>query len=447
MVSREFWMNKIWGSWTAKIAAGTYGMPSEGKSKERIQSWNPPITGWMSRHKQIINDDEQYELIALLALESLSDKELRNRKEKGDILDPNLIGKFWKENLNLKLVFTAEKSAFENAVNAKVPWDKAGEEIYNNRYQNPYFDWIGAQMKGEIFGMLSPAWGWHEDAQPKPENDLKHLKACLDLSLQDALVAHRNIGVIGELFVSAMVAVGMDYNPLKFHQKITYPKSSLPATIISLYLHQKVQSLNMKDEEIQGIGISAEILITDIQRIKQALLLYEKIDKAHVETYFSFIDPIIAVFLQNPDAREWETAWKTAENLWKNYDKYLRADAKKRLGHNKQWLADRERTFKKHVNVHTLFNNSVIVIALLYGDGDITQTIQRATECGIDADCNAGNAGAILGAYLGNDLIPPYLKRFIRGEIISSLTNWPDQSLEKLANRVLIQAERLISIK
>ncbi len=75
-------LNKIWGCWTGKIAGGTYGQLVEGWQKKRIQRTIHSLTGWMRNitkhksHTQIINDDEQYELIALLVLESFTDEEI-----------------------------------------------------------------------------------------------------------------------------------------------------------------------------------------------------------------------------------------------------------------------------------------------------------------------------------------------------------------------------------
>jgi len=102
----------------------------------------------------------------------------------------------------------------------------------------------------------------------------------------------------------------------------------------------------------------------------------------------------------------------------------------------------RIKSFGKSKGVHTLFNNAAIVVGLLYGDGDFIQTVRLSTECGADTDCNAGNAGAIVGAYLGQKLIPSYVKRFIRGEIIPGLKEWKDKSIRNLAERTLTQAER-----
>ncbi len=53
--------------------------------------------------------------------------------------------------------------------------------------------------------------------------------------------------------------------------------------------------------------------------------------------------------------------------------------------------------------VHILPNAGVIVMALAYGGGDFSRTIQIANMAGWDTDCNVGNAGAIMGVAVGLD--------------------------------------------
>lgn len=50
---------------------------------------------------------------------------------------------------------------------------------------------------------------------------------------------------------------------------------------------------------------------------------------------------------------------------------------------------------------HIIPNAGVLVLALLYGKGDLPRTVEIATMCGWDTDCNAGNAGAIIGTMQG----------------------------------------------
>ncbi len=56
--------------------------------------------------------------------------------------------------------------------------------------------------------------------------------------------------------------------------------------------------------------------------------------------------------------------------------------------------------------VHIIPNTGIIVMALLYGAGDFSRTIQIANMAGWDTDCNVGNVGAIMGVAVGLDGIP-----------------------------------------
>jgi len=48
---------------------------------------------------------------------------------------------------------------------------------------------------------------------------------------------------------------------------------------------------------------------------------------------------------------------------------------------------------------HIIPNAGVLVMAVAYGRGDLCRTVEIATMAGWDTDCNAGNAGAIVGTF------------------------------------------------
>ncbi len=60
---------------------------------------------------------------------------------------------------------------------------------------------------------------------------------------------------------------------------------------------------------------------------------------------------------------------------------------------------------------HIIPNSGVIALALYYGKGDFARTIEIATMSGWDTDCNAGNAGTILGVMVGPGGIPERYSR------------------------------------
>ncbi len=61
-------------------------------------------------------------------------------------------------------------------------------------------------------------------------------------------------------------------------------------------------------------------------------------------------------------------------------------------------------------DIDATLNSAYVVLGLLYGNGDFTQTMEITTRCGQDADCNPSSAGGILGTVLGYDNIPEYWK-------------------------------------
>lgn len=62
----------------------------------------------------------------------------------------------------------------------------------------------------------------------------------------------------------------------------------------------------------------------------------------------------------------------------------------------KKWIIDR-----KWNGNSTPSNGAMVILALLYGKGDFYKTLQYAMALGLDADCNAATAGAVIGVNLG----------------------------------------------
>jgi len=69
---------------------------------------------------------------------------------------------------------------------------------------------------------------------------------------------------------------------------------------------------------------------------------------------------------------------------------------------------------------HIIPNAGVCVLALLYGEGDFARTVEIASMCGWDTDCNAGNVGTILGVFCGLEGIPAHYRAPINDFIVAS---------------------------
>ncbi len=76
--------------------------------------------------------------------------------------------------------------------------------------------------------------------------------------------------------------------------------------------------------------------------------------------------------------------------------------------------------YDKYTGVcHMIPNAGVCVLAMLYGK-NFARTVEIATMCGWDTDCNAGNVGTILGVACGLEGIPDHYRKPINDGIVLS---------------------------
>ncbi|MEI6140910.1 MAG: ADP-ribosylglycohydrolase family protein [Mariniphaga sp.] len=75
--------------------------------------------------------------------------------------------------------------------------------------------------------------------------------------------------------------------------------------------------------------------------------------------------------------------------------------------HPVDWKEARQMIYKKwngekkwNTN-STPLNGGMVILSLFYGGGDFYKTLQYAMAFGLDADCNAATAGAIVGSHMG----------------------------------------------
>ncbi len=91
----------------------------------------------------------------------------------------------------------------------------------------------------------------------------------------------------------------------------------------------------------------------------------------------------------------WEAVWQKIEEKYNRNPDYRRFSCS---GANSDF------------NIDAKINGAYIVMGLLYGKGDIKQTIIISTRCGQDSDCNPSNAAGVLGTVLGKSRLPEEFK-------------------------------------
>jgi ADP-ribosylglycohydrolase len=65
-------------------------------------------------------------------------------------------------------------------------------------------------------------------------------------------------------------------------------------------------------------------------------------------------------------------------------------------------------------------NAAIVVVSLLYGEGDFSRTIQIANMCGWDTDCNVGNVGGVMGVAVGLEGIADHWRAPLNDSIVSA---------------------------
>lgn len=82
----------------------------------------------------------------------------------------------------------------------------------------------------------------------------------------------------------------------------------------------------------------------------------------------------------------------------------------------RDWETARTRMMRKYAHfdfTNAVTNLGIVIIALLYGEGDMDRTVNIAFRCGYDTDCTCATAAALLGITIGASGIDPSLKALV----------------------------------
>ena len=99
----------------------------------------------------------------------------------------------------------------------------------------------------------------------------------------------------------------------------------------------------------------------------------------------SLIEDVIASYEKG---ETWEECWQMLEDKWAYTDKCIGGAG----------------------NIDAKLNSAYVLMGLLWGDGDMADTIIISCRCGQDSDCNPSSAASILGNFLGAEKIEEQYK-------------------------------------
>ena len=283
-------------------------------------SWRDSARGRINGSAR--DDDIDYTILALHLLET-----------HGDALTPVAVGEAWTRLLPLRQVFTAERAAYLNLAQGLVPPDVA-------RVRNPYREWIGAQIRGDLYGYVHPGDPW----------------AAAQLAYQDASLSHTGNGLYGGMWSAALVA----------------------AAFTADSAHAAVEA---------SLGV-----VPPRSRLAAA---------------------VRTVLDLHADGLSWQAARGRIGDLYGHY----------------AW-------------VHTINNAAVVVLGLLWSEGDFTTAVGRTVMSGLDTDSNAATVGSVAGILAGTRGLPDRLVEPLHDRTRSALFGFDQSRISELARRTVALADR-----
>lgn len=305
--------DRIYGAWLGRCAGCTLGKPVEGWNRTRIEAYlrlaneyplsdyfpvlspfpdglalQPNYTQTSRGHIQrmVRDDDLDYTVMALRILEHF-----------GPNFTSAEVALAWLCGLPYFMIFTAEAVTYRNLINGIEPPKTAW-------VRNPYREWIGAQIRADLWGYVNPG---------NPEG-------AAQMAFRDASISHIANGIYGAMWAAGAIAA----------------------------------AFVMEDPR--------QIILAGLAEIPQESRL---------------ADAIRNTLQWAEECPTWEEAWEKVNAKYGSY----------------HW-------------VHVINNTCVIVLALLYGQGDLGKSICLAVMGGWDTDCTGATTGSILGAALGAKALP-----------------------------------------
>ncbi len=167
--------SRIHQGWLGQLAGGAFGTCIEGYHTRAIRKVYGDIDGYITQ-PETMNDDVVYELVLLDVFE-----------QKGRKFTSSDLALEWVRQIPFG--WSAEWVALENLWAGILPPESAS-------FRNPYSDWIGAQMRGMVCGMLAPG-------KPMEAARLAHT---------DASISHCANGIYGEIYSAVLVALAFVNN-------------------------------------------------------------------------------------------------------------------------------------------------------------------------------------------------------------------------------------------
>ena len=242
--------DRVKAGWWGQLIGGCLGTQLEGYTTEKIRERFGEVRGYL-RKPETYNDDITYELAYLDMF-----------AKKGYDITPEDVAYAWLELISDG--YSAERTALENLRRGIMPPE-------SGRLHNYFSDWIGAQMRTPIHGMLAPA-------DPA---------LAARLAADDSVVSHSNNGMLGGIFNAVMVSLAFTETDMKT-------------------LLKKAAAMIPDDSEFYQVAASAIKLCEECSDWESAWHICEERYKKYnwIHAYPNAAAEIIALWYGNKDFEE-----------------------------------------------------------------------------------------------------------------------------------------------
>ena len=161
---------KQYAGWLAQIIGGAYGTCIEGYTSANIKKAYGVVDRYI-RRPHTYNDDITFELALLCAYDEFG----------RDTTSKNIADEW---TARIPTGFSAEEVALTNLKAGIVPPE-------SGRFNNPFNEWIGAQMRGAVCGQIYPG----------------DLREAARSAWMDAEISHARNGILGEVFNAVLTSM------------------------------------------------------------------------------------------------------------------------------------------------------------------------------------------------------------------------------------------------
>ncbi|MBN1858694.1 ADP-ribosylglycohydrolase family protein [Candidatus Bipolaricaulota bacterium] len=169
-IDSRIYEDRILGAWLGKCAGTALGEPVEGWSRDQILREHRQIRSYVGV-PNLVNDDTAYAPLLLHVLD-----------ERGVGWTSRDLALEWL--CHLPFAYTAAQAALDNIAAGVMPPE-------SRWFRNPCGAWVGAQMRGEIHGLVAPG-------SPR---------IAAEFAFRDASISHYREGVDGEIYVAAVTSL------------------------------------------------------------------------------------------------------------------------------------------------------------------------------------------------------------------------------------------------